>query len=223
MIVQRSTEGSSPLARGLRLAAAEHEAIDRIIPARAGFTSHRPGPSHRAGDHPRSRGVYVDKAVNKRRMAGSSPLARGLRGGGRGRLHHGRIIPARAGFTPVHHERRLGPADHPRSRGVYRETSRSSVRARGSSPLARGLPQSPVLRPLRAGIIPARAGFTRCQRSPRYRSRDHPRSRGVYSRWRTSIPGGMGSSPLARGLRLDRLRGRAGRRIIPARAGFTPD
>ena len=50
---------------------------------------------------------------------------------------------------------------------------------------------------------------------------DHPRSRGVYSKYRTSIPGGMGSSPLARGLP-GRGDIRAVKpRIIPARAGFT--
>ena len=50
-------------------------------------------------------------------------------------------------------------------------------------------------------IIPARAGFTRVD--------------GVGLEWP------LGSSPLARGLLLCRLRGVPGGRIIPARAGFT--
>ena len=51
---------------------------------------------------------------------------------------------------------------------------------------------------------------------------DHPRSRGVYYGRITDVTPFTGSSPLARGLRLD-LEGDAGqRRIIPARAGFTP-
>ena len=52
-------------------------------------------------------------------------------------------------------------------------------------------------------------------------SRDHPRSRGVYLPDDVSLKGLMGSSPLARGLLEDWLRDYYGRRIIPARAGFT--
>ena len=52
-----------------------------------------------AQDHPRSRGVYIRKAVKAADPDGSSPLARGLPA----RLARGslgsRIIPARAGFT----------------------------------------------------------------------------------------------------------------------------
>ena len=53
----------------------------------------------------------------------------------------------------------------------------------------------------RAGIIPARAGFTRQAHPGRRGQGDHPRSRGVYD-----VEGGLGafvegSSPLARGLR----------------------
>ena len=50
---------------------------------------------------------------------------------------------------------------------------------------------------------------------------DHPRSRGVYRR--PPCPGGQpaGSSPLARGLRVDLLASEFAGRIIPARAGFT--
>ena len=94
---------------------------------------------------------------------------------------------------------------------------------RGSSPLARGLPAIISSVVMMRRIIPARAGFTpprgmRC-RAPR----DHPRSRGVYVvNWLvyTAWPG---SSPLARGLRLQTGVVRTRKRIIPARAGFTTD
>ena len=71
----------------------------------------------------------------------------------------------------------------------------------GSSPLARGLRDSPtVLSP---------------------NTPDHPRSRGVYQDDVALGVQGGGSSPLARGLhRVGRRPGRR-RRIIPARAGFT--
>ena len=50
---------------------------------------------------------------------------------------------------------------------------------------------------------------------------DHPRSRGVYwRRWPTGTQG-PGSSPLARGLLVDREHYSSYIRIIPARAGFT--
>ena len=137
---QALTDGSSPLARGLRPGPAHRGLPGRIIPARAGFTAGAGGlrPPHR--DHPRSRGVYFCNRIIPRGEQGSSPLARGLpahlgvRGPGRG------IIPARAGFT-----------------GGLQCRWR---RLRGSSPLARGLrARLPAARgPGR--IIPARAGVT---------------------------------------------------------------
>ena len=135
--------GSSPLARGLRDAEREGPPTERIIPARAGFTTASGRPVPPASDHPRSRGVYPAPAPPTGRLVGSSPLARGLQ-----RLHvegvRGEgIIPARAGFTKHrrHRERRVG--DHPRSRGVYRESMSQGRRGGGSSPLARGLRRSP--------------------------------------------------------------------------------
>ena len=93
------TVGSSPLARGLHFVAAEPEIDYGIIPARAGFTA---GLHRRRGhppDHPRSRGVYSVTVSKMGLTVGSSPLARGLRGG--------RTSTRHAGW------------DHPRSRGVY--------------------------------------------------------------------------------------------------------
>ena len=54
-----SSPGSSPLARGLRLAVRPGAAAARIIPARAGFTTRCPTGRGRCPDHPRSRGVYA--------------------------------------------------------------------------------------------------------------------------------------------------------------------
>ena len=50
---------------------------------------------------------------------------------------------------------------------------------------------------------------------------DHPRSRGVYLGVKVTPDLTEGSSPLARGLLVDKLRNERGKRIIPARAGFT--
>ena len=72
--------GSSPLARGLQRMSSGDYGVDRIIPARAGFTfAYQSGQIH-TWDHPRSRGVYSGRALVGIFTAGSSPLARGLRG-----------------------------------------------------------------------------------------------------------------------------------------------
>ena len=72
--------------------------------------------------------------------AGSSPLARGLLDGLGLVGDRPRIIPARAGFTNGMRWPHDWSADHPRSRGVYLLYAVERASARGSSPLARGLP-----------------------------------------------------------------------------------
>ena len=93
--------GSSPLARGLHEWEAERPDANRIIPARAGFTTFRMTIPPGKEDHPRSRGVYLGTPSASSRRMGSSPLARGLRRGGCSECLIGGIIPARAGFTSL--------------------------------------------------------------------------------------------------------------------------
>ena len=176
------TPGSSPLARGLRARIPVAQDEEGIIPARAGFTGDPDPASGRHQDHPRSRGVYATTTSARLASSGSSPLARGLRG--IGHPHHAgqRIIPARAGFT---RRARRGPPhrrDHPRSRGVYVDSSTCSPHESGSSPLARGLQVGDGVGVVEPGIIPARAGFTQRRWGTHPAGRDHPRSRGVYYR-----------------------------------------
>ena len=180
----RPVGGSSPLARGLRRLASPLVELSRIIPARAGFTGAGPRGPLRRGDHPRSRGVYAHAAMITAEIAGSSPLARGLRCPYHPGPRPGRIIPARAGFTRVRVVEGCRRRDHPRSRGVYGGVLRPTAVQVGSSPLARGLLEilSEAVEDL--GIIPARAGFTRRPRGAPRSSGDHPRSRGVYT-WRS--------------------------------------
>ena len=213
--------GSSPLARGLPRDIARVLGDRGIIPARAGFTS-APSRSGRAvRDHPRSRGVYPETSLGYSAIEGSSPLARGLPLRHHAREERSGIIPARAGFTPPTPWRMTGSGDHPRSRGVYPETSLGYSAIEGSSPLARGLRDGRPPEGGHGGIIPARAGFTTTWAPRLLYHRDHPRSRGVYLRGVVKTVARTGSSPLARGLRgRPRRRGRL-RRIIPARAGFT--
>ena len=253
--------GSSPLARGLlrgRIHRRDHVRIiparagftsgtcsgppsQRIIPARAGFTLEPADYGHHSGDHPRSRGVYGTATATDDGTGGSSPLARGLLNGWHHDRGQHRIIPARAGFTPITPRRARTVGDHPRSRGVYKEGVHALLRRIGSSPLARGLQLADVGLVALLGIIPARAGFTRAGMTRDPTGADHPRSRGVYQvlcrgrRWwvgSSPLARGLpdvnrqlillqGSSPLARGLRYRPRGARPGDRIIPARAGFT--
>ena len=239
--------GSSPLARGLLAALLVAQLLQRIIPARAGFT---PSPGRRTSvrrDHPRSRGVYTGKPVLLYASSGSSPLARGLLFLLRQVRQGGRIIPARAGFTMSGSVVSSSVADHPRSRGVYCAQDFHASRSFGSSPLARGLRPGARSPESSGRIIPARAGFTAARKGHRGRHQDHPRSRGVYAprpgpagRRSSFVRAGdhprsrgvygdpaaadhpaPGSSPLARGLRRRSPSQRARTRIIPARAGFT--
>ena len=215
------TMGSSPLARGLRAQPFDFFRSDRIIPARAGFTTTSPLRVFWTPDHPRSRGVYISAHHHPRPTQGSSPLARGLQDTCLTAHKLTRIIPARAGFTRSSPARTRRCGDHPRSRGVYPWRPSAMAVWRGSSPLARGLHRAQALGPLALGIIPARAGFTARPSTPSPGRSDHPRSRGVYWRTFSSIFRTEGSSPLARGLL--RVEGRATvvLGIIPARAGFT--
>ena len=241
ILCMRSSTGSSPLARGLRIMIFSCAWARRIIPARAGFTAQYVFLFHHLRDHPRSRGVYRAGNTHHRLLRGSSPLARGLlspseRGGALTR-----IIPARAGFTALFIITRSPRPDHPRSRGVYPTRPSRPWSSWGSSPLARGLPEDTMNTTIIRGIIPARAGFTRRPRADLRPGADHPRSRGVYREAFEQQTERTGSSPLARGLRflslssgavLDHPRSRGvyvgyapehddAVRIIPARAGFT--
>ena len=113
------SEGSSPLARGLRNCPTTTVVVGWIIPARAGFTFSYRSRTGMVSDHPRSRGVYLSVRGTCATQCGSSPLARGLHVAALDIAATERIIPARAGFTAGGSGRLLDHQDHPRSRGVY--------------------------------------------------------------------------------------------------------
>ena len=91
----------------------------------------------------------------------------------------------------------------------------------GSSPLARGPHGDRDTRTDYGGLIPARAGTTDFTSDTGPRAGAHPRSRGDHPRKRSSMPGMVGSSPLARGPPWHRRREHEGSGLIPARAGTT--
>ena len=172
-------------------------------------------------DHPRTRGVYAVVCGPVGVRWGSSPHARGLRDQYAEREEHGRIIPARAGFTYRAGCVEVRGEDHPRTRGVYWGGPTGNRGAAGSSPHARGLPREVTQEVMPGRIIPARAGFTCYDGSRKGENRDHPRTRGVYQQFPRRPRGWIGSSPHARGLRRVTPLPPRGVRIIPARAGFT--
>ena len=113
------------------------------------------------------------------------------------------------------------PWAHPRSRGEHGGFCRFRSFFRGSSPLARGTRRCLLYDQGGEGLIPARAGNTTGISSAEPSLRAHPRSRGEHSSKLPASSTAGGSSPLARGTRLCRLRRRQHRRLIPARAGNT--
>ena len=148
-------------------------------------------------------------------MRGQLPLATG-------ELWALRIIPARAGPTRLLERQQIPPADHPRSCGANHPSCRHALPAVGSSPLVRGQRGYVVNFTRNMRIIPARAGPTVGCIIGHVSCPDHPRSCGANrvsvspARWR------CGSSPLVRGQPAEDLENLDYTRIIPARAGPTP-
>ena len=91
----------------------------------------------------------------------------------------------------------------------------------GSSPRVRGKLSLPTPRMVSLGLIPARAGKTLIESTQNCVPWAHPRACG--ENWANAgkeLPF-EGSSPRVRGKRLVQFGGRAGERLIPARAGKT--
>ena len=160
-------------------------------------------------------------AGGRRGDRGSSPLTRGKL------LHVVRavradgLIPAHAGKTcPL--RRRAGTwSAHPRSRGENAGLLGSDAGTSGSSPLTRGKPRRMRNDSVRPRLIPAHAGKTHETPTKKGSSGAHPRSRGENNDPVDGCAEEGGSSPLTRGKRDLRLRGRLPGRLIPAHAGKT--
>ena len=154
------TWGSSPLARGAPASEPRGEQPARIIPACAGSTLGLVAPSECCQDHPRLRGEHSKDNRWLLTTWGSSPLARGARGGVELFGHIAGIIPACAGSTRTPCEASLPARDHPRLRGEHAVAHHPRVPDPGSSPLARGALRATVRWCTLRRIIPACAGST---------------------------------------------------------------
>ena len=155
--------GSSPLARGTQHVNWVLVGYLRLIPARAGNTN----PRHRLvaliSAHPRSRGEHDGAALRVEDSRGSSPLARGTLTAHSQAVDKSRLIPARAGNTPIRTPPRVHISAHPRSRGEHGYAVDGLEFQLGSSPLARGT-RLICGRHIAVGrLIPARAGNTHRQ------------------------------------------------------------
>ena len=167
------------------------------------------------------RGEHPDKSDQVVLSAGSSPLARGTRQNLSPKNLNVRIIPACAGNTRSDQRADAATPDHPRLRGEHRDVERLDLYRRGSSPLARGTPESLGHAPTRRRIIPACAGNTGVGWLRHYRGPDHPRLRGEHPIASLIQPMMEGSSPLARGTHRKNMPDILSLRIIPACAGNT--
>ena len=157
--------GSSPLARGAPKYQMKQTGQPGIIPARAGSTSMIAAFASSVKDHPRSRGEHLTRHTHPEGDTG--------------------IIPARAGSTYPTRERIPPTQDHPRSRGEHDTRTIQKICEIGSSPLARGALKIKEIAIPSNGIIPARAGSTNQNGTALMVSKDHPRSRGEHSLWRS--------------------------------------
>ncbi len=110
-----------------------------------------------------------------------------------------RLIPARAGRTPVGGHTSRGRRAHPRSCGADVDALRGGQLFEGSSPLVRGGRGWLCCRRCLVRLIPARAGRTRVRDSTCTPIRAHPRSCGADAACLGSDTEVWGSSPLVRG------------------------
>ena len=213
--------GSSPLARGTPFRKLPPERRSGLIPARAGNTLLSTAVLARNTAHPRSRGEHCLARLRLALTLGSSPLARGTRGGRSAPNRRSGLIPARAGNT--WYALRVGSLRraHPRSRGEHRNICCIFAGYGGSSPLARGTQDVVWASKVSGGLIPARAGNTFACCTYREQRRAHPRSRGEHSHTLPFTVPRLGSSPLARGTRKGWNGQGKQAGLIPARAGNT--
>ncbi len=211
--------GSSPHARGGRLAGGVPQADEGLIPACAGRAggdrrSQPPGPAH-----PRMRGEGAAGCLRQYPVRGSSPHARG---GRHFWVPFGvmvRLIPACAGRAVTDRKAVMPSPAHPRMRGEGATPPTATLEAPGSSPHARGGRREAVPLPHAGGLIPACAGRATRPSSDERAPRAHPRMRGEGLPTSNDYVAAWGSSPHARGGRQQDRGPAVGSRLIPACAG----
>ena len=150
---------------------------------------------------------------------GSSPHARGTRGGDQGQDDDGRFIPACAGNARMDASTCCPPTVHPRMRGERGKQINCLHTNPGSSPHARGTQQTKAGDPKLTRFIPACAGNAIVGAPGVGKSSVHPRMRGERLIPQRTSRFRIGSSPHARGTHQKRKPRTCRNRFIPACAG----
>ncbi len=158
----------------------EAHALIQNSPAHAGNTLDKNATVTIAQDHPRLRGEYTVGALLIPSSLGSPPLARGILKFIESEMNVRRITPACAGNTYQRSPERSVLRDHPRLRGEYEQKSQGERLAKGSPPLARGIPSARIVTRSVLRITSACAGNTSISVHSHTHQGDHPRLRGEY-------------------------------------------
>ena len=214
-----AAEGSSPRVRGK---SGQHAGSSRgagLIPARAGKIRSTPPAPPWAAAHPRACGENSPLVWRRTIHTGSSPRVRGKFGVAFTILWNTGLIPARAGKIAESAAQRAPHKAHPRACGENLGDGLADSVTQGSSPRVRGKCARRGGRGWDRRLIPARAGKISSTRPPVLAGPAHPRACGeniIDHRLIVRIPG---SSPRVRGKWSRWRKWRAGRGLIPARAG----
>ena len=213
--------GSSPRGRGKRGRRHRRATLRRLIPARAGKTPSTAPCGRCARAHPRAGGENAEGWEPGGAIRGSSPRGRGKRRAWFRWAWGFRLIPARAGKTWHRSRPRLNTTAHPRAGGENFLGESGNLSPGGSSPRGRGKRFYPADERQRPGLIPARAGKTRCSRRGWPTRTAHPRAGGENGLAGGGGDDGGGSSPRGRGKPPSSTGAVMPLRLIPARAGKT--
>ena len=221
MSQERRCFGSSPRLRGTPVECQRRHHRARFIPAPAGNTPSRSGPSSAPAVHPRACGEHFSVPTVRRHHGGSSPRLRGTRDGVERPDERTRFIPAPAGNTRPGSAGQTPVAVHPRACGEHTAAIDVPVRSPGSSPRLRGTRAGRADHAPPPRFIPAPAGNTAPRQRQDQRHAVHPRACGEHE----SSPGPLwpppGSSPRLRGTRRGWAPVPRRHRFIPAPAGNT--
>ena len=196
--------GSSPHTRGTlggKLDALRHV---RFIPAYAGNACGGARTPSALAVHPRIRGERLAKSPRNSHTAGSSPHTRGTQDDLHRVYFNDRFIPAYAGNAEGAAHGTSGTAVHPRIRGERGSILIHVHPSCGSSPHTRGTHDQHRGRNHRRRFIPACAGNACCGCKQDSVNAVHPRMRGERGAKLTTQTRNVGSSPHARGTRIQR-------------------
>ena len=218
----KPSTGSSPRARGTPFDFRHHAQDVRFIPAGAGNAGVANLNYVVHTVHPRGRGERPAIRMPTPAAVGSSPRARGTRAVRPDDDAFPRFIPAGAGNAICSPLRAWSTPVHPRGRGEREGVVGADRVHGGSSPRARGTQLRAEVEEVARRFIPAGAGNAGML-DPNWRaSTVHPRGRGERCRCSCQNHPLAGSSPRARGTRLQVLPIRLFGRFIPAGAGNAP-